>query len=221
MRNPFLTVMLAGVLVYSTPYLPAQATLGVSIDTNGTVTQVATGSAAQKAGLQIGDTITGLNNHPIQGASEITSTLGKTHPRSLLPVTIRRNGHPQTLLVFPTAAAGNSAVPNAGVAAQTGHYNCFTFTFMAGGLGEAPSSLGTGIDLLPGSQYVTLRQKGAFHADTNTDRLVFETGPLARAFAHLQHDTNGNPKIMFVHDENRQAINGHEIDRGPTACYLK
>lgn len=222
MRTPFRTVSLAcTILVFSSCYALSQATLGAAVNTSGTVTQVAPGSAAHKAGLQVGDTITGLNNHPIQGAAEIISTLGNTRPGSLLPVTIRRNGHPQTLLAFPTAAVGSTAPANAGVTAQTGHFTCFTFTFMAGGLGEAPSSLGTGIDLLPGRQYAALGQKGTFRADTKTDRLIFETGPLTNAFAHLQRDTNGKPKIAFIHDENRQAIHGHEIDRGPTACYLK
>lgn len=204
--------------------LSAQATLGVQLDRDATVTQVAPGSAGEKAGLKIGDIIIGLNNGTLkQGAAEVSATLAKTRGGSLLPVSIRRNGHVMTLLAFPTAAGGSNA-PNAGIAPVPGHYTCLTFTFQGGGLNglaEAPSSLSTGIDLMPGGQYKSLGRTGSFHADTRTDRLVFDSGLLANSVAHLERDTNGRPKIMFVQNENRTAVNGHEIDHGPTGCYLR
>lgn len=208
----------------STP-LVAQATLGIQLDPNATVTTVEHGSAGEKAGLKVGDIIIGLNNHALsQGTPEITTTLQKTRGGSLLPISIRRDGDVMTFLAFPPASAGAENSPNAGVVALPGHYTCLTFTFQGGGLNglaEAPSSIGTGIDLMSGGQYRSLGRTGTFHSDTKADRLVFETGPLSDAIAHLQRDTNGKPKIAFLQNENRRGINGHEIDHGPTACYLK
>lgn len=199
-----------------------QASLNVKLDPTGTVTGVLPGGAGAKAGLKAGDTILGLNNRSLTGGlAEIESTLAQTRPSSLLPIDIRRGGHPITLLAFPQAAPGVNVTPNRGVAATTGHYTCMTFTFVGSGLAEAPSSLFMGIDLNAGSKYAALRQSGKFHADTNTDRLIFGGGPLANAVAHLQRDTNGKPKIVFIQAENQRAINGHEIDRGPTTCYLR
>jgi membrane-associated protease RseP (regulator of RpoE activity) len=199
-----------------------QSSLSVKLDAKGTVAEVLPGGAGAKAGLKLGDTIIGLNNQTLTGGlAEIQSVLAKTRPGSLLPISIRRAGHPMTLLAFPQAAPGVNTTPNTGVPASTGHYTCLTFTFVGTGLGEAPSSLYTGIDLQPGNQYTALRQSGKFHADTKTDRLIFDNGPLANSVAHLERDTNGKPKIVFIQAENQRAINGHEIDHGATACYLR
>lgn len=199
----------------------SQSSLQVKLDPTGTVTEVLPGGAGAKAGLKAGDTIIGLNNQTLTGGlAEIQSVLATTRPGSLLPVGIRRAGHPVTLLAFPQAATGVNTAPNTGVPASPGHYTCFTFTFVGSGLGEAPSSLFTGIDLKPDHEYMALRGLGKFHEDTKTDRLIFENGPLANSVAHLQRDTNGKPKIVFVQGENRSAMDGHEIDHGATACYL-
>jgi hypothetical protein len=199
----------------------SQSSLDVKIDSTCTVTEVLPGGAGAKAGLKTGDTIVGLKNATLTGGlAEIETILAKTPPGTLLPIDVRRAGHPMTLLAFPRAAAGATTAPNAGVRASIGHYNCLTFTFVGSGLGEAPSSLFTGIDLKPEHEYTALRQSGKFHEDTKTDRLVFDSGPLVNAVAHLQRDTNGKPKIIFVQAENQHAISGHEIDRGPTGCYL-
>jgi len=220
LRIGILLLSLSLVLVPST--LLGQASLGIKIDASGTVTELARGGAGDKAGIKVGDTITGLNNHSLtQGTAEIQATLAKTRAGSLLPVTIRRAGHPMTLLAFPQAAADLKAASSPGISAATGHYTCFTFTFSAGQLAETVSSLSTGIDLLPRGEYVALGKNGRFHSDPATDRLSFDSGPLAGSVAHLQRDTNGKPKIAFLQNENRHAIDGHEIDHGPTACSLK
>lgn len=103
----------------------------------------------------------------------------------------------------------------------SGHYACATYTFTGGGIGATISSIGTGIDLMPGGEYRTLGEKGKYHTDKSSDRLIWDSGPLQHAVAHVGKEANGNPKITFKQNENRQAINGHEIDHGPTTCYYK
>jgi len=62
------------------------------------VTEVVEGSPAEAAGIRMGDTLTGLDGHPI--SQKIFSSLSQTlEPRDLIRLTVHRNGRPLEVLV--------------------------------------------------------------------------------------------------------------------------
>ena len=54
-------------------------------------------SPAQKAGLQPGDILTGLNARPVTTMTEVRATFMRLHPADILAVTVLRNGVTQTM----------------------------------------------------------------------------------------------------------------------------
>ncbi|MCX7514925.1 DegQ family serine endoprotease [Frateuria sp. STR12] len=57
------------------------------------------GSAADKAGIQVGDIITAYNGQPIMDAGDLPPVVGMTKPGTKVPVEILRNGKQQTIQV--------------------------------------------------------------------------------------------------------------------------
>lgn len=63
------------------------------------VNDVAEDSAAEKAGLQTGDTITALNGEAVAGSSELTSMLRQYHAGDTATLTVSRDGQEEDLVV--------------------------------------------------------------------------------------------------------------------------
>ena len=60
-------------------------------------------SPAQKAGLQAGDIIVGLNAKPVTSISEVRATFMRQHPADKLAITVQRNGTHQTMILTVVA----------------------------------------------------------------------------------------------------------------------
>lgn len=86
------------------------------------VTDVTSGSAADKAGVQPGDIIVGYKGEHIDQPGDLPPLVGLTKPGTRVPLEILRDGKRKTLEVIVGAAPRDtSAVDNAGLAqAQTG-----------------------------------------------------------------------------------------------------
>lgn len=76
------------------------------------------GSAAAKAGIEVGDIITGYNGQPIMDAGDLPPVVGMTKPGTRVPVEILRNGKKQTVQVTvgeaphdKAGASGNDRSP--------------------------------------------------------------------------------------------------------------
>lgn len=69
------------------------------------VGEVIEGGAAQAAGFQQGDIITGVNNQPVSDANAFVAAV-QAHPGERLPVTVMRQGTEITLNVVPQAEQG-------------------------------------------------------------------------------------------------------------------
>jgi serine protease Do len=98
-------------------------------NTNGAVvTQVESNSPAAKAGMKIGDVITAVNGHPVNGAGELQIEVAGQKPGTTLNLTVSRNGSemkvPMTLAEMGgdnhdlTSAAGNHGKARWGLGLQ-------------------------------------------------------------------------------------------------------
>ncbi|QSZ51493.1 protease Do (plasmid) [Arthrobacter sp. D5-1] len=61
------------------------------------VTEVTSGSAAEKAGIRKDDVITGINNHPVQDTAELTAAVHEQPAGASVTVTLIRDSHEQSL----------------------------------------------------------------------------------------------------------------------------
>ncbi|MGC2184411.1 MAG: Do family serine endopeptidase [Terriglobales bacterium] len=83
-----------------TDVTPENAKFFDSKDNRGTiVTQVETNSPAAKAGLKIGDLITGLDGHEISDASQLQVQVGQTQPGTTIKLQVMRDGKSMDLPV--------------------------------------------------------------------------------------------------------------------------
>jgi serine protease Do len=67
------------------------------------ISSIDDGSAAQKAGLQVGDIILSYNGQPIEHSNELPLLVANTHPGTKAEIEVWRKGKKQTLTVAPTA----------------------------------------------------------------------------------------------------------------------
>jgi serine protease Do len=76
-----------------TDVTPENAKFFDSTDNRGAiVTQVEANSPAAKAGLKVGDLITGLDGHEISDASQLQVVVGQTHPGTTIKLQVVRDG---------------------------------------------------------------------------------------------------------------------------------
>jgi membrane protease YdiL (CAAX protease family) len=71
---------------------PVMGVVGGPNDTECVVRQVVPGSAAEEAGLQVGDIITAFNGEPIRDFRHLGETIRLYRPGDVVPVTINRSG---------------------------------------------------------------------------------------------------------------------------------
>lgn len=64
----------------------------IAVSSGAVVQQIAAGSPAETAGLQVGDVITSLNNQTISGTSDLLTALAQLKPGATIALTINRNG---------------------------------------------------------------------------------------------------------------------------------
>ena len=82
--------------------------IGVLPNVHPHVALVSSGSAAEKAGLQIGDVVLTVNGQPITFSDELRAVIAK-HPEEALALRILRNGEPMTIQATP-ARNGNQGL---------------------------------------------------------------------------------------------------------------
>lgn len=70
-----------------------------SNNSGAVITQVEPNSPGAKAGLQVGDVITGLNGQPVTDASQLQVEVGQNHPGTTLHLEVLRDGKNVTLPV--------------------------------------------------------------------------------------------------------------------------
>jgi serine protease Do len=61
------------------------------------VSRVVEGSAAEKAGIRVGDVITSVNGQPVKSNSELRNALGLLHVGDKVDVGLMRDGKPMQL----------------------------------------------------------------------------------------------------------------------------
>jgi serine protease Do len=88
-------------------------------DANGAVvTQVESGSPASKAGLKIGDVITGLDGQKVADAGELQMEVGQKRPGTTIKLTVMRDGKdinsPVTLEAMDSRDKGDEQASNSG-----------------------------------------------------------------------------------------------------------
>lgn len=81
------------------------AALGIEDDTEGALVQeVVPGSAAEKAGIEVSDIIIAIDGKPVNGASELRTTIGLRRSGDTLDITLIRDGKRKTLPATLTKA---------------------------------------------------------------------------------------------------------------------
>ncbi len=79
---------------------PEQAKFfNVTSATGAVVTQVENDSPAEKAGIKVGDVITGVNGNPVSDAGELQVVIGQKEPGTKVDLKVMRDGKPETLAV--------------------------------------------------------------------------------------------------------------------------
>jgi S1-C subfamily serine protease len=83
--------------------------LNLKSDEGAVVTRVMPGSAAERAGLEVGDVITAVNGQSLQNADQLSNALGLLPANSTVSLSALRNGAPRKFAVQltpqPKAAA--------------------------------------------------------------------------------------------------------------------
>jgi S1-C subfamily serine protease len=80
--------------------------LGLADDVQGAlVSQVSEGSAAARAGIEVGDVITAVGNQPIKGAAELRNTIGMLKVGDSTPISLLREGKPRQVTAILREAA--------------------------------------------------------------------------------------------------------------------
>jgi serine protease Do len=88
-------------------------------DDNGAlVTSVSPDSAAEKAGIQVGDVITGFNGKPVESSRDLKNKVGGVAPGSKVKLDLVRNGKPLTLATTIGEAPQESAAADEGAAPE-------------------------------------------------------------------------------------------------------
>lgn len=77
------------------------------------VAGVVDGSGADKAGVQTGDIITTIDNHPVKNLSELMGIIGQYNPGDVVRVNLLHNGKVETLRVTLQNKNGTTAVVKA------------------------------------------------------------------------------------------------------------
>lgn len=94
------------------PALPAAAYLGIAYgpgDEGATVGQVIDGSAAERAGLRVGDVITAVDGVPLVRPGQLTRLIQAHQPGDKVTLTILRSKNEQTIVV--TLGTAPSSTP--------------------------------------------------------------------------------------------------------------
>ncbi|WP_028034385.1 DegQ family serine endoprotease [Chelativorans sp. J32] len=73
------------------------------------IANVEPGSPAERAGLQVGDVVTAIDGHPVQGATDLRNRIGLTPVGSTIGLTIRRGDSEQVVSAKIAAETGTSA----------------------------------------------------------------------------------------------------------------
>ena len=88
--------------------------LGLAEDAQGAlVSQVAQGSAAERAGIEVGDVITAVRNQPIRNNAELRNTIGMMKVGESVVISLLREGKPKTVTAVlrePAQLADASAI---------------------------------------------------------------------------------------------------------------
>jgi serine protease DegQ len=71
--------------------------LGLKNNNGAVVTRVTPGSAADRAGLQVGDVVTAINGTPLDSADQLNNTEGLLPANSTVTLTVLRNGTSRTV----------------------------------------------------------------------------------------------------------------------------
>lgn len=70
---------------------PAKATSrGISVNRGALITGIVPGTVAASAGLRVGDVVTGLDGHPIDGATALRNAVGLMRPQTSVLLTVVR-----------------------------------------------------------------------------------------------------------------------------------
>jgi len=71
--------------------------LGMGAQKGALVAELSPGGPAQKAGVQSGDVIVALNDHPVGSSIELTRLVGQTHSGDIIHLKILRDGKPTVI----------------------------------------------------------------------------------------------------------------------------
>jgi serine protease Do len=107
------------------------------------VSQVAGGSPAEKAGMEVGDFITTVDGKRVENVNDLRNAVAAIEPESTVPVTVLRDGDKETLQVTialqpedMTAAFGGPSGPGSTGPAQTAERFGLTVNTLSEGLAD-------------------------------------------------------------------------------------
>jgi serine protease Do/serine protease DegQ len=84
---------------------------GLDVTEGALVSQVVPGSPAEKAGIQTGDVVVGVNGTPVRGAAELRNKIGLLPIDEPVRLEIKRDGKTRTITAKLAAKDGRSVVP--------------------------------------------------------------------------------------------------------------
>lgn len=73
------------------------------------IANIERGSPAERAGLQVGDVVTAVDGHPVQGATDLRNRIGLTPAGNAISLAVKRGDAAQTINVTIVAETGASA----------------------------------------------------------------------------------------------------------------
>jgi serine protease Do len=104
------------------------ASLGLKAGEGALVADLTPGGPSERAGLQVGDVITGVDGQPVRSANSLTQRVALVHAGDELRLEILRNGKAMTLTLRSglrpseaQLASNNQEVPGAGPGAPSAH----------------------------------------------------------------------------------------------------
>ncbi|WP_028024341.1 sigma E protease regulator RseP [Enterovibrio calviensis] len=126
-------------------YQSALRTLGLtpySPEITNVIAQVIEGSAAEQAGLQVGDKLVSVDGQTVDDWSLIVNVV-RAHPEMMLPIVVNRDGRDMTFSLTPNSREqGNKQVGYAGFAPQVGEWpETYRFTLQYGPLEAIPAAM--------------------------------------------------------------------------------
>ena len=197
--------------------IPGGQIIGIQLE-NDTLTVAAfddaLGANARSAGLQIGDTLLSLNDHPINSPEDIRSALKRVSGEILL--TVRRNGKEKTLTMAPQTSPEG---PRLGIYLKQGITGIGTVTWFDPHSGTF-GALGHGVNDGKG-HLVSMSRGTAFHAEVASIKkgLCGQPGQLkgsTDSFAPWGILLRNTPQGIF--GVTQEAISGTPV---PTADYTQ